>query len=338
MRRVVRWGILLGALAVGAPARGDDAAQKDAQARFEEGLARVRTKDLEGALASFQQAAAILRKPAIVWNLALVEEKTNRSVEALAHFKEYLRIAPSGDPDRPRAQKHIDGLNGATGHIGVSAPTGATISVDKGPQLGPTPLVDPIDVAPGHHEVEARLGSVVKTVAIDAVAGQSMQADFGGMNPPGATSPQAETAAPAAEPAPVPPPDTAQARPTLFTPRVITAGSIAGAALVSLGVGVYFAMASNSDASSVAGFQNSNPSTTCAKDPTVSPCPAWKSAVDAQNRDTTLSTVFYVTSGVLAVGAVATYLLWPRDSKAVSMWILPTASPGGVGLGAVGRF
>src|ERR1700686_1597119 len=115
MRRA-RWGILAGALAVAPPAWAADAAQRDAQARFDEGIVRVKAGDLEGALLSFRQAYAVVHRPVIVWNLALVEEKTNPPLDALAHFKEYLRL-PESEPDRPRGQKHVDALNAQTGHI-----------------------------------------------------------------------------------------------------------------------------------------------------------------------------------------------------------------------------
>ena len=75
MRRA-RWGILAGVLAVAPPAWGADPAERDAQARFDEGIVRVKAGDLEGALLSFRQAYALVHRPVIVWNLALVEEKT----------------------------------------------------------------------------------------------------------------------------------------------------------------------------------------------------------------------------------------------------------------------
>jgi len=343
MRRV-RWGIVVGLLAAASPARGDDAAQRDAQARFEEGLARVRSKDLEGALLSFEQAYTVMHKPAVVWNLALVEEKTNRAVEALAHFKEYLRVAPSADPDRPRCQKHIDGLNAATGHIDVAAPAGAAITVDGTRALGATPFTDPVDVAPGHHDVEARLGTMVKTLGVDALAGQTMQADFRGMGAPpvaapGATAPQAEGGPPPGSEPPPPPPDTAQKQGTFFTPRVITAASLAGAAVIALGTGVGFAVAATSNQGTAQGYASQHPNACSSFAPIPDVCASWRGAVNGQNTDTTLSYVGYIAAGVFAAASVATYLLWPSEAKStVSTWIMPTVSPAGVGLGAVGRF
>jgi len=102
--------------AQGAPARAaDDRAARDAQARFEEGLGRVKSGDFEAARLSFAQAYAVLHKPDILWNLALSEEKSGHAVEALAHFKELAKQTPA-DADRAKAQRHVDTLMGQTGH------------------------------------------------------------------------------------------------------------------------------------------------------------------------------------------------------------------------------
>jgi hypothetical protein len=342
MRRAVRWATLVAALAGAAPAAADDTAQRDAEARFEEGLARVRAHDLEGALQSFRQATALMRKPAIVWNLALTEEKTNHPVDALAHFKEYLRQLPADDPDRPRAQKHIDALNAAAGHIEVVAPIGAAITVDGTHPLGTAPLGDVVDVLPGHHDIEARLGAVVKTVGIDALLGATTLADFRGMDAamtgPGATAPQPDGAAASGERAA---PDTGQGTGNggFFTPRVTTAAILAGVAVVALGTGVGFGVASSSNQSTAAGYASQHPlaCSNTAPDPAV--CSKWQSAVSAQNTDTTASIVSYIAAGAFATGAVLAYVLWGTERKSVStMWFVPTASPAGVGLGAGGRF
>src|SRR5580658_4422188 len=89
---------------VGGVANADDKTVREAQARFEEGLKRVKAGDFEAARMSFVQAYVVLHKPDILWNLALSEEKSARPLDALAHFKEFARQAPT-DADRERAQK-----------------------------------------------------------------------------------------------------------------------------------------------------------------------------------------------------------------------------------------
>src|SRR5580698_10479557 len=114
MGRRARWGLLTAALLLGASASAradDDRANREAEARFKEGLARVKSKDYEAARLSFEQAYAVLHRPLILWNLALAEEKTARPLDALAHFRQVAREA-AGDADRAGAQKHVDALLG----------------------------------------------------------------------------------------------------------------------------------------------------------------------------------------------------------------------------------
>jgi hypothetical protein len=129
MQRALGWGLMVGAVAISRPAAAqgpDDPAVRDAQARFEEGLERVKAGDYEGARVSFAQAYAALKRPAILWNLALAEEKTGHLVEALSHFKRVERDKSATASDRDEAQRHAAALTGRTGHVDVQAPPGAT--------------------------------------------------------------------------------------------------------------------------------------------------------------------------------------------------------------------
>jgi hypothetical protein len=336
---------VVAALAAAGPAGADDTAQRDAQARFEEGLARVRADNLAGALVSFQQAYAVMHKPAVVWNLALTEEKTGRPVDALAHFREYLRVAPAADPDRARAQKHIDGLNAATGHIDVAAPTGAAITVDGTQSLGATPLADPVDVAPGHHDVEARLGTVVKTVGIEALAGQTMHADFRGMDAAGAggaagaqgaTAPQAEGAGAVPGSGGEPPPVAEQPSAYVYpTARLVTVIAVGGAAVLASGAGLAFGLASTDKASAANALRQQTGSCVGV---TTGNCAQLASDTSAQQSDHIASTVMWVVGGVLAAGAVGAFFLWPRAAAGGAVSVVPAVGPGSAGLTAVGTF
>jgi hypothetical protein len=328
MRRV-RWGIVVGALAATTPARADDVAQRDAQVRFEEGVARVRSNNLTAALVSFQQAYAVAHNPVVVWNLALTEEKTNHALDALGHFKEYLRLTPGTDPDRASAQIHVDGLNAATGHIDVTAPAGATIAVDGGRALGPAPLGDHVDVVPGHHDVEARFGTVVKTVGVEALAGQTTRADFSAL----------EASVPVASPppsvAPPPPPVELPAQadegfgPSSSTAMLVTVVVIGGAAVLASGAGLAFGIASSHQANEAATLRQDVPN--CAG--TTSPdCQRLASDVSAQQNDHVISTAMWIVGGTLAVGAVGTFLLWPRRHAAAAVSVVPFLGARSAGL------
>src|SRR5579863_7881808 len=172
--RGFRWAAAATLLAAAAPsvARAADApAVREAQARFEEGLKRVKAGDFEAARMSFVQAYAVVHKPDILWNLALSEEKSGRPLDALAHFKTFAEEAATA-ADRVKAQKHVDTLMAQTGHIEVQAPTGTPIVLDGASSVGTTPLSDALDVAPGHHVIEGKFLDGKKTLSVEAVAGE----------------------------------------------------------------------------------------------------------------------------------------------------------------------
>ena len=142
---------------------------------------------------------------------------------------------------------------------------------------------------------------------MDAVAGAS-----------GATAPQPDGAPPASAP---PPADTAQAHRAFFTPRLITATAFGGLAVASLATGVGFALASSSNAGTAKGYAGQSPPA-CA-DPSSPSCAQWKSAVNAQNADTSVAIVGYVATGVFAAAAVATLLLWHETPENVLLGSCP---------------
>jgi hypothetical protein len=284
MRKVVQWGVAIAALSIGAPPdsrAADDPAARDAQARFDEGLDRVKTGDYEAARISFAQAYAVLKRPAILWNLALAEEKTGRWVDALSHFKRVVRDANASSSDRDDAERHANGLASKTGHIDMQAPPGATLRVDGDAVEGVAPFAEPLDVMPGHHQVDARLADASQSWPIDVVAGQvaHLTFDAAATTPPGvgSTPARVESTAPAPVPSGPPGPSGPSGAPDASSSavsgttaaagldggvspdgesvapeglgsaspaRVITVSLLGGAALVALGIGITLGLAS----------------------------------------------------------------------------------------------
>jgi hypothetical protein len=339
MRRV-RWWVLVGSLSAAAPARADDTAQRDAQVRFEEGVARLRANNLSGALLSFQQAYAVAHNPVVVWNLALTEEKTSRALDALEHFKEYLRVTPISDPDRVKAQNHIDELNAATGHIDVEAPAGAAITLDGTLPLGAAPLPDRVDVLPGHHDLEARFGTVVKTAGVDALAGRITRADFsaleGTASTAGPSSPQSSAPPPDLPVEPPPVPEQASGASSSSTARWVTVVVVGSAAVLASGVALGYGIASTHDANMAATLRQQVP--TCAG--VTSPdCQSLASDVSDQQNDHVISTAMWIVGGTLAVGAVGAFLLWPKHrTGGVASTLVPLLGPRSAGLGTAWAF
>jgi hypothetical protein len=339
--------MLAGMLAVPVPfaARADEAAaEREAQARFDEGVTRVKAGNLEGARISFTQAYAVLHKPTILWNLALADEKTGHLLDALGHFKEFARGLQSGD-DRASAERHIGAITALTAHLDVTAPAGTQVVVD-GASVGMAPLGDTVDVMPGRHHLEVHTTQGTKEADAEVGLGQLVHVSL--MLP-------AEPAAVAAGPLGAPnlhdsvsPPVATASREGAgteeaerngpSTPRVIAVLLLGTGAVASVGLGAYFAVQSRNDRDVADGFRSKYPSSSYCLQMSSDPCTQWNDAVQAQGRDATRSYVFYVAGGVLAAGALATWFFWPEGSKDPKLALTPAVGPQGAGLGAAGRF
>jgi hypothetical protein len=335
------------ALASSLPSRGaraaDDKAVRDAQARFNEGLARVKSGDFEAARISFEQAYVVIHKPDILWNLALAEEKSGHPLDALHHFKELTSTA-AADTDRASAQKHVAGLMAQMGHIDVQAPAGTMVTVDGVQSAGVAPLPEPVDVTPGRHVVEGKLTDGTRSVTVDTAPGETARVTIEDTRPatPTATSPltptgpstSTPTSASASTPAGSPPDADS---PSVPTAKLVTTVSLGAAAILSIGAGAFFGLQSQSDANTAAGYRNQYPKDHCV-DPAAEGCSSWNDAVVSQNRDATISNVFYVAGGVLAAGSLATWLLWPKPRASAAAWVVPAVGPSGASVGLGGRF
>jgi len=342
-----------GMMAAPALAKAQDAAATDAQTRFEEGLTRVRRGDFVSARVSFAQAYAVLRKPRILWNLALCEEKTGRLLDALTHFKQVERDPATLDADRANARLHVNGLATQIGHVDAQAPPGVTLTVDGGPLSAVAPLSEPLDVPPGHHVIEAKLEEGTKALGVDAPAGQIAHVTFLSLDassPPSGPAP-IPVVAPTV-PAPlvganepvasaVPRSEAPQGR-SVSVPRVITGAAIGGSAVVAVVLGAYFGARSQSDADTAAGFRRTYGASACSSPmgALVATCGQWNDAVKSQNREATASIGLYVAGGALALGAVATWFLWPTSTErtAAALWVAPAIGPGVAAARAGGAF
>jgi hypothetical protein len=361
MRRAVRLALLtvastltVASSAIAPLARAaDEGAERDAQARFEEGLGRAKAGDFDAARISFTQAYAVLRRPRILWNLALSEEKTGHVLDALAHFKSVARDPSADEVDRSGAQTHVASLYGQTGHIEVRAPAGAPVTVDSGPVIGTAPLADVLDVAPGRHVVQVRLAQGPSVVIVEPATGEVVVASFlSGAPESPATSPGATAAAsPAASPA-----TAASKSAGLDTsdkaslaahggsnahasdaPRIIVVSAVGGLAVAAVVLGVYFGTTSKNDGNTANGLvaQLGNSSSCSAPTgPQIATCSQLADARSSENRNSALSTGMYVTAAALAVGGAITWFAWPKSDAGYgsAARVSPMLGPGLAGL------
>lgn len=359
MRRAVRLALLtvasIGAstlILTAAPLAiaADEEAERDAQARFEEGLARAKGGDFDAARISFTQAYAVLRRPRILWNLALSEEKTGHVLDALAHFKSVARNPSADEADRTGAQAHVAALYGQTAHIEVRAPAGAPVTIDGGAVIGTAPLADVLDVAPGRHVVEARLAQGPAAVVVQPAAGEVVSASFlsptsesGAASPTTTASPAPETvkgpSAVAATNAAAPTaPDTASTHGSSDAPRNIVVATVGGVAAAALVFGIYFDVTSTHDANAANGLRSKVGTTGCSAPmgTAVAMCSELANDVSSRNSNAGLATGMYVTAAALAVAGVVTWFAWPKgeSSHGSSARISPMLGPGLAGLSA----
>jgi hypothetical protein len=330
------------ALAFTLPARAEpDAAKAEAESRFAEGLTQYQQKDYEGARLKFAQAYAVLSSVDILYNLAASEVRSGHALESIVHLRQLMRDPRSTEVDRVKARKLLAEANSLTGHVRVEAPDGAVVTLDQVPS-GEAPIREPLDVRPGKHVVAARLRDGTRTLEVTVPVGEVVTARFAvdasaataSAPVPVASVPDPSLPAPVAEPAPVltsaPPPlpidrDVREPRPIARIVVPIALGALAVAAGVT---GAAFALDSQSRRDDVDAFRASQPRGFCL-DAASDTCARYQTLLDDEQHSATLSKVFYATGAVLAVGAVASFVFWPRaGSPPRSAWIAPT--PGGV--------
>jgi hypothetical protein len=114
---------------------------------------------------------------------------------------------------------------------------------------------------------------------------------------------------------------------SLLSSRNVATAAIALGALGAGGTAAFFFVESGQNKDSAASLRSGLASNACSHAATTATCQSLGAKVDAQHRDATIGTTLLVGAGVLAAGAVATWLLWPQqDSSAPKTlgWIVVT--------------
>jgi hypothetical protein len=321
-------GAALGAavIASGAPNAhaADPAAEQAAKKRFAQGSLLFKQGNYEAARAAFLDAYGLAPMGFILRNVAASEMRLGKPLDALRHLRGALAAPDLSSDRRAVVQKDLDEAYSATGHVGLNVADGAAVSVDGTAVEGQAPFKDPIDVMPGHHVFDARLGPRTAHVEAEVKAGavQNVTLDL----PPPPPPPATVTASPVALPPP-PAEQPSQVSEGFWTTRRDVGVVVTGVGLVALGVGLGFDVASQNHASNATGIQLS--STACTGVSQPAGCNTFRSEQDAQRSDATLSRVFL---GVGIAGAVAGVVLffWPSSPSRVALG--PMATPYGGGL------
>jgi hypothetical protein len=304
-------------------------AQDEANARFQTGLKYYDARDFESARLAFTQAYAVLQKPGILLNLALSELYSNRAVDALGHFEQYLKDAAPPPDKRERAQKAMQEAYERTGHVAIKSAPGAEVRIDDKPLASIAPVVH---VTPGTHAVSARLGDKSKTVSVEAHVSETVTADvtFDADAAPPSKSPASSAALSGAA---VDGPPREPRGETFWGFRSVTGLALLGVGAIGLGIGFAAKGTESSEGDRVTALGAQLPADACSR--SASPqCTELASAVDARDSAASRASTFLAIGGVAAgAGAllVVSAIVWPHRRSA-STALAPMVGPHQAGL------
>ena len=151
------WILIIAATMLAPTARAEAGAE--ARTHFDRALSLADRGDYATAIVEFELAYALSRSYRILFNIAKVNLALARPVPALTALRSYLAQGGSDiAPERQTQVRHeIERARMLVGALVVSSdPPGATILVD-GRTIGTVPFAAPIELAPGEHDIEARL-------------------------------------------------------------------------------------------------------------------------------------------------------------------------------------
>ncbi|HTB72884.1 MAG TPA: hypothetical protein VK762_06555 [Polyangiaceae bacterium] len=342
------------ALPVRAQTTADDPTTDMARARFKEGVGFYDKGQFEQARASFLQAYALKKHPAVLLNLAWSSLKSGHTLEAEHYFKQFL--TESKDiTDKQRADAN-DGLNQShskLGRIEVAAAAGTEVTID-GDKAGTTPLAEPILVEPGAHTVKFKgPDGTTDTDSVTVLAGEKAIARFAKT----ASAAPAPAAAPAPPPAtdteaPPPPPPAAEetprpeaappakevasvkshhdllSPPETLAPVVVGGIIVAGSAAVAIAMLVSKTSAQNK-ATDIANQISQHGGTTCSPTPMVVAgsselgnvtvaCAEYQTDNKDVNTDATIGNIALGVGVIAAVGTIVYWLVADRRGDSPS--------------------
>jgi hypothetical protein len=344
MRWSLAFSVVLLAIAPTA-AHADETTDREAAIRYKEGIKLADAKQYENAYLKFIQAYGLKRSPVVLANLASTEAATGRLMDAANHYRqvaawgEYPKLTAQTRAD---AQKSADNLSPKVALIRVNLPQGAVLFIDGRDVPKEQPLMEPIAVTPGKHELTAQSGDEgTKHADVEAVVGDTRvvrlmaSAPAASSSAPPAASSSASVVVVPLAPSASSAPNGDRPGPGRSTAQVVTTMSLVGVAALALGGGILLGSISADKADAAESLRNGLGPSGCSA---VGACAELRDATDSRNTNATLSWVFYGTAGVAALGAVATWFFWPSSSAKSAVVVTPHVTPDGAGVGTFIRF
>jgi len=312
---------------------------------FREGSREKNTSKLERACGEFRTAYAGFSSKNVLWNVILCEGATKSTIQQMRHLREYVKrhgTPADGTSEYKELHEQWDPAYRNTGHLEIEAPSGAEINVGGETLVQKAPIPDEVDVAIGAHVIEARLGDRSAKTEIAAVAGRSVKVTLmfteAKMAPvPAVTSGLVEphlNHASLGSPGPEPSPRDGGSP----VARYVVSLSLVGVGVAGVVTGIAFGSASNSAAERADAIRRDHSASACSTTPQPAYCADANDATDTQNRNATLSKVFLVSGGALAVAGGAVFLLWPKEQIKGASSVAPMVGYGYLGAGYTASF
>lgn len=320
---IAAMSLVLASNLAGAQTAKPTASELDGRARFEEGVKLAEAGDHEKARLKFVQSWAVLKHWSVLFNLARAEQLSGHPVDAFRHYREFTKLDNPKIPaaQRELAQTNLTELTKKIAQLAVDLSPGAIVTVDG--ERSDAGGGEPIAVTPGQHVVVATLAGKARDATVNADAGATVRVSLVEAAP---TPPVAPAALPPAAPTIVP---DRRSRAGYVVP-----GALAVAGLAGIGVGVGFALMS----------QSAKDDATRLGQPLVCTdrgAAACVSYVDARDRASTNATIAwggYIAGGVLLAGAVGSFVFWPRRTQTTGMRLVPVVGPGTAAAALSGAF
>lgn len=314
LRTIVAVGALGFGLAI--PALGfaqTDAEKVEAQARFDEGLKSHDTGDEQEARLKFTQAWAVLKRPNVLFNLARSEQLSSHPLDALLHFRDFVKMPGISSQDKDEAERRMVELQRQVGRVEVrGAPEGAKILIDDKWTGETAPVLGEVYGLPGSRVLEVRTSTTSYRKEVELRAQQVTVVSFEQevrANPPDGWRP----------------PEAPEHK-RLFPPPT-GAIVLGGLGLAGLGMGIGFGLASSSAADANAARAASSGGV-CRTQPEAPVCAEGRAARDSQQTAAIVSVASYVGGGVCLGAAVVWWALWPRKAQDSSARrFLPVVGP-----------
>jgi hypothetical protein len=314
-----------------------------AEELFDEGVRALHRLDYEDARVRFEQSVALAPRGSVLLDLAKAEWALGRHVDAVQHLRAALRRSDLPAENRESSERGLDRWSATLGHIAVVTDTGASVRVDQAPIERLAPLADPVDVEPGPHLIETRLGDWSGRVEVDAKPGGVTEARAFVVHPalPAAAPGMPTDLRPQAQAVLIDSPartnsDAVAVGPFWNTQRAVGVG-IAGAGVASLVVGgVFYALASRDENRATSAAPPGLGPSGCAGSSRPSACVSQDMALSAERSDGAISRVAMgIGLGAVLLGGVI--FAWP-SSKPPSVALSATARPDGGELHLQGSF